>query len=99
MIDYVTFVQKDSSEQKFWDLTGNLSGSIMDLPGGPLGVAMGLEYRDLKGQFDPDPVVSAGLQLRHSRASDKGRLRRQGSLSGAECAAAGEPAIRRLAGT
>ncbi len=61
MIDYVTFIQKDSSEQKFWDLTGNFSGSIMDLPGGPLGVAMGLEYRDLKGQFDPDPVVSAGF--------------------------------------
>ena len=61
MIDYVTFVQRDSSEQKFWDLTGNLSGSLMDLPGGPLGVAMGLEYRDLKGRFDPDPVVSAGF--------------------------------------
>jgi iron complex outermembrane receptor protein len=61
MIDYVSFVQKDSSEQKFWDLTGNISGSIMDLPGGPLGVAMGVEYRDLKGRFDPDPVVSAGF--------------------------------------
>lgn len=61
MMDYVTFEQHDSSEQKFWDLTGNLSGSLMDLPGGPLGVAMGLEYRDLKGRFDPDPVVSAGF--------------------------------------
>ena len=61
MIDYVTFVQNDSSEQKFWDLTGNLSGSLFQLPGGPLGVALGLEYRDLKGRFDPDPVVSAGF--------------------------------------
>ena len=61
MMDYVTFVQRDSSEQKFWDLTGNLSGSVMDLPGGPLGVAVGVEYRDLKGRFDPDPVVSAGF--------------------------------------
>ena len=61
MMDYVTFVQRDSSEQKFWDLTGNLSGSVMDLPGGPLGVALGVEYRDLKGRFDPDPVVSAGF--------------------------------------
>ena len=61
MMDYVTFVQRDKSEQKFWDLTGNLSGSVMDLPGGPLGVAVGVEYRDLKGRFDPDPVVSAGF--------------------------------------
>ena len=61
MLDYVTFEQHDSSEQKFWDFTGNLSGSLMDLPGGPLGVAMGVEYRDLKGRFDPDPVVAAGF--------------------------------------
>jgi len=61
MIDYVGFVQRDKSEQKFWDLTGNLSGSLFDLPGGPLGVALGVEYRDLKGRFDPDPIVSAGF--------------------------------------
>ena len=61
MIDYVGFVQRDKSEQKFWDLTGNLSGSLFDLPGGALGVALGVEYRDLNGRFDPDPVVSAGF--------------------------------------
>lgn len=61
MLDYVTFIQNDSSEQKFWDLTGNLSGSLFELPGGPFGVALGLEYRDLKGRFDPDPVVAAGF--------------------------------------
>ncbi len=61
MMDWVTFVQKDSSKQSTWDVTGNLSGSIVELPGGPLGLAVGLEYRKLKGQFDPDPVVAAGF--------------------------------------
>ncbi|HET7710047.1 MAG TPA: TonB-dependent receptor [Sphingomicrobium sp.] len=61
MIDFVTFVQNDSSEQSQFDTTANLSGSLFDLPGGPLGVAMGLEYRKLKGRFDPDPVVAAGF--------------------------------------
>jgi iron complex outermembrane receptor protein len=61
MLDFVSFEQNDRSEQKQWDFTGNLSGSLFDLPGGPLGVALGVEYRDLKGRFDPDPVVAAGF--------------------------------------
>ena len=61
MIDFVGFVQHDSSSQRTWDFTGNLSGKLFELPGGPLGLAMGVEYRRLSGRFDPDPVVSAGF--------------------------------------
>ncbi|MEO8548099.1 MAG: TonB-dependent receptor [Sphingomicrobium sp.] len=61
MLDWVSFVQHDSSEQKTWDFTANISGSLFELPGGPLGLAAGVEYRDLKGRFDPDPVVAAGF--------------------------------------
>jgi iron complex outermembrane receptor protein len=61
MLDFVSFVQNDSSEQKSWDFTANVSGSLLELPGGPLGLAAGVEYRDLKGRFDPDPVVAAGF--------------------------------------
>jgi iron complex outermembrane receptor protein len=61
MLDYVTFVQHDSSKQTIWDATANLSGSLFELPGGPFGLAVGVEYRDLEGQFDPDPVVAAGF--------------------------------------
>ncbi|HSU67057.1 MAG TPA: TonB-dependent receptor [Tepidisphaeraceae bacterium] len=61
MLDFVAFTQRDSSEQKIWGVSGNISGKLLDLPGGQLGVAAGLEYRDLKGRFDPDPIVAAGL--------------------------------------
>jgi iron complex outermembrane receptor protein len=61
MMDWVTFIQNDSSKQDMWDATANLSGALFDLPGGPLGLAMGVEYRDLSGRFDPDPIVSAGF--------------------------------------
>jgi iron complex outermembrane receptor protein len=61
MLDYVGFVQNDSSQQKLWAFTGNASGGLIDLPGGPLSLAIGAEYRDYKGRFDPDPVVAAGL--------------------------------------
>ncbi len=61
MIDFVGFVQHDSSKQTSLDFTANISGSLFELPGGPLGVAAGLEYRKQKGRFDPDPIVSAGF--------------------------------------
>lgn len=61
MYDYVGFVQDDSSRQTLWDVTANLSGELFDLPGGPLGFAVGVEHRDQKGRFDPDEVVAAGL--------------------------------------
>jgi len=61
MYDYVGFVQDDSSRQTLWDVTANLSGELFDLPGGPVGFAIGVEHRDQKGRFDPDEIVAAGL--------------------------------------
>ena len=61
MIDYVTFIQRDRSEQSMVDATFNLSGNLFQLPGGPLGTAFGYEYRRNSGSFDPDPIVAAGL--------------------------------------
>jgi iron complex outermembrane receptor protein len=61
MIDYVAFTQHDSSRQSVWDASANLTGSFFDLPGGPFGIAIGVEHRDQRGRFDPDPTVAAGL--------------------------------------
>lgn len=61
MYNWVAFVQRDASEQQLWDFSANLSGSLFELPGGPVGLAVGVQYRDLEGRFDPDPVVAAGL--------------------------------------
>src|SRR3546814_6030499 len=67
MIYFVTFVQTDSSRQSTWDVTGNISGELFDLPGGSLGVAAGLQYRKLKGRFDPAPIVAAGVDGKSNR--------------------------------
>ncbi len=61
MLDWIGFDEHDSSEQKTWDFSGNISGKLFRLPGGDLGLAAGVEYRDLKGRYDPDPVIAAGL--------------------------------------
>jgi iron complex outermembrane receptor protein len=61
MQEWVNFTQNDSSKNSTFDATANLSGALFELPGGPLALAVGLEYRKLKGQFDPDPIVAAGF--------------------------------------
>jgi iron complex outermembrane recepter protein len=61
MLDFIGFTQHDSSQQSIWDFTGNVSGKWFDMGGGPLGLAFGVEYRKLKGRFDPDPIVAAGF--------------------------------------
>ena len=61
MYNYIAFTQHDRSSQTLWDGTANLTGEILDLPAGPLGVALGYEHRDQKGSFTPDPIIQAGL--------------------------------------
>ena len=60
MLDYVTFVQHDVSEQTLVDVVGNMSGALAELPAGALSVAAGIEHRRLQGFFEPDPIVVAG---------------------------------------
>ncbi len=61
MYDYLAFTEHDRSAQRIWDGTANLTGSLFDLPAGPVGVAIGYEHRDLKGSFTPDTLIQAGL--------------------------------------
>lgn len=42
-------------------VTGNLSGSLVDLPAGPLGIAVGVEYRKEKSRENNDSLTNQGL--------------------------------------
>ncbi|MEG3175161.1 TonB-dependent receptor [Sphingomonas sp. RB3P16] len=61
MLAYVGFTELDRSSQSVNDYTANLSGSLFDLPAGPVGVAVGYEHRYQVGDFTPDPIIAAGL--------------------------------------
>ncbi|WP_225205222.1 TonB-dependent receptor plug domain-containing protein [Novosphingobium huizhouense] len=61
MLDYVGFDERAKSGQALYDFQANLSGELFDLPGGPVGIAIGAEHRKQEGYFEPDPVIQAGL--------------------------------------
>ena len=61
MLDFIGFDQHDKSEQTTWGGSANISGKWFDVGGDRLGIAGGVEYRHLKGRFDPDPIVQAGF--------------------------------------
>ena len=57
MLDFVTFTQRDFSDQELINFAGNLAGDLIDLPAGTVGFAVGFEYRDQEGSFRPDPIA------------------------------------------
>ena len=61
MLGYVGYTEKDSSQQSLIGGSANISGKLLPLQGGDLGLAAGVEYRELKGRFDPDPITAAGF--------------------------------------
>jgi len=60
MLDYVTYTQRDFSEQTLKDFAFNITGGLADLAAGPLSFAAGLEFRDHEGSFRPDPIAASG---------------------------------------
>lgn len=59
-LDFVTFIQQDTSQNELFDVNFNISGELFDLPAGTVGFAAGYEHREREGFFRPDAVVTAG---------------------------------------
>jgi len=60
MLDYVTFLQKDHSDQQLTDISINFTGGLPGFAAGDIGWALGYEFRDEDGSFIPDPAVAGG---------------------------------------
>jgi iron complex outermembrane receptor protein len=61
MLDFVTFLQKDVSDQDLLDVTLNFTGEFGGFSAGSIGWAAGYEHREENGSFTPDSVVSKGF--------------------------------------
>jgi outer membrane receptor protein involved in Fe transport len=73
MLDYVTFNAHDNVGYELRNYTGNLSGEIFDLPAGPLGLAIGYEWRQESGFDDPDAFIASGNTTGNARKPTRGR--------------------------
>ncbi|MGE5625269.1 MAG: TonB-dependent receptor plug domain-containing protein [Bacillota bacterium] len=60
MLNYVLYEDHSLVEATQRDYTGNLNGSLADLPAGPLGFALGYEYLQQDGLSHPDATTSSG---------------------------------------
>jgi len=60
MYDYLEAKLVDHSTAELDVVTGIVTGDIMELPAGPLGVAFGVEYRDQSLDFTPDSAKALG---------------------------------------
>ncbi len=60
MLDFIRFTQRDVSGQTMRDFVFNLTGDLIELPGGQAGFAVGAEFRDHEGFFRADPIAESG---------------------------------------
>ncbi|KGM52830.1 hypothetical protein N792_00900 [Lysobacter concretionis Ko07 = DSM 16239] len=59
--DYLFHIEQDRGSTATSVLSANLSGSLMELPAGELGFAVGVERRKESGSFVPDAMSVSGL--------------------------------------
>jgi len=60
-VDYISAQGTYQTGLKQHVLQGNISGSLVDLPAGPLGIALGVEYRKEASFSDNDSLTNQGL--------------------------------------
>ncbi len=60
MLRYISYTKNESQENSTKDYFANLSGSLFDLPAGPLGFAIGFEHRRTDFINQPDALVAGG---------------------------------------
>lgn len=61
VLDYILFTSRDHGGNELFSITGDLTGTLLELPAGPLAFATGVVYRKEKGWRDPDPLTVAGI--------------------------------------
>ncbi|MFZ5637591.1 MAG: TonB-dependent receptor domain-containing protein [Pseudomonadota bacterium] len=74
MIRYISYTQSALQRMTTKDYFANLSGSIVDLPAGPLGFAVGLEHRRTAYINQPDALVAGGGSSANFTEPTKGNV-------------------------
>jgi len=56
---YIRFTAVENNYTELYNATANATGTVFDLPAGPVQLAVGYEYRRNKGTDNPDPIANA----------------------------------------
>jgi len=73
-IEYIAAQQSLQTNIKQQVVQGNLSGSLFELPAGPLGIAVGFEYRKEESSEDNDALTNQGLNGSNKLPDTYGRF-------------------------
>lgn len=71
-IDYFRQVATSNSNFGFEGISGYIGGDAMELPAGPLGIALGFDYREETASFQPDAVTAAGESIANQTFATQG---------------------------
>ncbi len=73
-VNYVAADQTLQTRIQQHVVTGNISGSLFELPAGPLGVAIGAEYRSENSLENNDALTNAGLNAGNALPDTEGEF-------------------------
>lgn len=60
MVDFLSVTASNQTNVQQQQIGANIAGDVLDLPAGPLGIALGVEYRKESAENLNDPVLQAG---------------------------------------
>ncbi len=72
MLNYILYTEQSTRGNELRNYTGNITGELFELPAGPLGFAVGYEYRQVEGFDQPDALVAAGITSGNVRQPTSG---------------------------
>ena len=72
MLNYILYTENQAFGNTLRNYTGNITTELLDMPAGPLGVALGYEHREEEGFDSPDALVSAGITSGTARGPTSG---------------------------
>ncbi len=75
VVNYILTTTEDEGGNETLNLTGDVTGSLFELPAGPLQVAAGVMYREDKGWRNPDPLIVAGIANSNQQSPINGTIK------------------------
>ncbi|GAB3064671.1 TonB-dependent receptor plug domain-containing protein [Stenotrophomonas tumulicola] len=72
MVDYIDFVESSRLGYELRSMFANVTGELVQLPGGPLAFAAGLERREESGYDIPDALIASGVTNGNTREPTRG---------------------------